>query len=55
MTTLSEPTGRVLPGSGNRRWRLLPTPDLEGFVDAGPGLPDLMRTLLALRVVHTSA
>lgn len=53
LTTSSEP--RVLRGSGNRRWRLLPPPDTSGFHDAGAGLPDLMRTLLAQRGVHATA
>ncbi len=40
-----------LEGSGGRRWRILPTPDLTGFADAGDGLPPLMRVLLAHRGV----
>ena len=46
---------RLLAGSGGRRWRLLGTPPLEGFADAGAGLPPLMRVLLAHRAVHTTA
>ena len=30
------------------------TPPLEGFADAGPGLPDLMRVLLSHREVRTT-
>lgn len=44
---------RVLTGSGGR-WRLHATPDLAGFADAGPGLPPLMRLLLARRGVSTT-
>ena len=47
-------TPQILSGSANRRWRLLPTPDLAGFADAGPGLPDVLRVLLAHRGVHTT-
>lgn len=47
-------TGRLLRGSGGRRWRLLDTPPLEGFADAGDGLPHLVRVLLAHRGVHTT-
>ncbi len=45
---------RILAGSGGRRWRLLSTPPLDGFADAGPGLPDLMRVLLAHRGVRST-
>ncbi|MFA7248936.1 MAG: single-stranded-DNA-specific exonuclease RecJ [Dehalococcoidia bacterium] len=45
----------LLAGSGGRRWRVLATPPLEGFADAGAGLPPLMRVLLAHREVHTTA
>lgn len=45
---------RILRGSGERRWRLLGEPDLSGFAGAGPGLPALMRTLLAHRGVRTT-
>jgi len=44
----------ILPGSGGRRWRVLAEPPLEGFADAGPGLPQLMRVLLAQRGVTTT-
>lgn len=44
---------RVLTGSGGR-WRIDATPDLDGFEDAGPGLPPLMRLLLARRGVATT-
>jgi len=54
MTALFDSPATILAGSGNRRWRLLPAPDLEGFADAGPGLPPLMRTLLAQRGVRTT-
>ena len=54
MTSSSETRERILRGSGNRRWRLLPAPELDGFADAGPGLPDLMRVLLAHRGVKTT-
>jgi len=56
MTTATDNTPRatILRGSGGRRWRLLNAPDLEGFADAGPGLPELMRVLLAQRGVHTT-
>jgi len=46
--------GTVSHGSGGRLWRLQPEPDLSGFVDAGPGLPPLMRRLLARRGVQTT-
>lgn len=52
--TPDEPTpfaGTVTQGSGGRFWRLHPDPDLSGFADAGPGLPPLMRRLLARRGV----
>lgn len=55
MTTLPRPTERILAGSGGRRWRLLEAPDLSGFHDAGAGLPDLVRVLLAQRGVRTTA
>src|SRR5690606_33626431 len=55
MTAPSDTSARILRGSGNRRWRLLAPPDLGGFGDAGPGLPPLMRTLLAQRGVLTTA
>ncbi len=55
MTAQPESPARILAGSGNRRWRMLPAPDLGGYADAGPGLPELMRTLLALRGVQTTA
>ncbi len=44
---------RILTGSGGR-WRIDSTPDLAGFEDAGPGLPPLMRLLLARRSVTTT-
>ncbi|MBM4410177.1 MAG: single-stranded-DNA-specific exonuclease RecJ [Chloroflexi bacterium] len=44
---------RVLTGSGGL-WRIDATPDLGGFDDAGPGLPPLMRLLLARRGVTTA-
>lgn len=44
---------RVLTGSGGR-WRIEATPNLGGFDDAGPGLPPLMRLLLARRGVTTT-
>lgn len=44
---------RVLTGSGGR-WRIDVAPDLDGFEDAGPGLPPLMRLLLARRGVTTT-
>ncbi len=46
-------SARVLRGSGGR-WRIDATPDLGGFDDAGPGLPPLMRLLLARRGVTTT-
>lgn len=46
--------GTVSTGSGGRLWRLQPDPDLSGFADAGPGLPPLMRRLLARRGVHNT-
>ncbi|MBM3138771.1 MAG: single-stranded-DNA-specific exonuclease RecJ [Chloroflexi bacterium] len=50
------PVGAViLAGSNGRRWRLLPPPDLARFADAGPGLPPLMRVLLAHRAVRDTA
>jgi single-stranded-DNA-specific exonuclease len=45
---------QVSEGSNGRVWRLLPDPDLSGFTDAGPGLPPLMRRLLARRSVRTT-
>lgn len=45
---------RISQGSNGRVWRLLPDPDLSGFADAGPGLPPLMRRLLARRSVQTT-
>ena len=54
MTSSSETRERILRGSGNRRWRLLAEPNLAGFSDAGPGLPELMRVLLAHRGVKTT-
>ena len=45
---------QILRGSGERRWRLLGEPDLSGFAGAGPGLPPLMRILLAHRGVLTT-
>ncbi len=45
----------ILHGSNGRRWRLLPPPDLARFADAGPGLPELMRVLLAHRAVRDTA
>ena len=53
MTTLVTPD-QLLQGSGGRKWRLLGTPDLDGFSDAGVGLPPLMRVLLAHRDVRTT-
>ena len=53
MTSVAE--GTVSAGSNGRLWRLLPDPDLSGFDDAGPGLPPLMRRLLARRAVQTTA
>ena len=53
MTTAAS-ADRLLAGSGGRKWRLLATPDLEGFADAGAGLPPLMRVLLAHRDVRTT-
>lgn len=50
MTTTAPPE-TDLEGSGGRRWRILPSPDLSGFADAGDGLPQLMRVLLAHRGV----
>ncbi|GMU41079.1 MAG: single-stranded-DNA-specific exonuclease RecJ [Chloroflexota bacterium] len=57
MTVTATPslTGRLLRGSGGRRWRLLDAPPLDGFADAGDGLPRLVRVLLAHRGVHTTA
>ncbi|MCK9487269.1 MAG: single-stranded-DNA-specific exonuclease RecJ [Dehalococcoidia bacterium] len=49
--TSTSAEARILAGSGGRRWRVLSPPPLEGFADAGPGLPDLMRILLAQRGV----
>ncbi|MDA0815069.1 MAG: single-stranded-DNA-specific exonuclease RecJ [Chloroflexi bacterium] len=54
MTAPSDVSTTILVGSANRRWRLLPVPDLSGFDDAGPGLPDFLRPLLAHRGVHTT-
>ena len=55
MTALPATTAdRLLTGSGGRRWRVLGTPNLDGFADAGEGLPPLMRVLLAHRSVHTT-
>jgi single-stranded-DNA-specific exonuclease len=47
-------TERILRGSGGRRWRLLGTPSLEGYADAGDGLPQVVRVLLAHRGVLTT-
>jgi single-stranded-DNA-specific exonuclease len=55
VTAAPEAIPQILSGSNNRRWRVLAAPDLAGFADAGPGLPDLMRVLLAHRGVHTTA
>ena len=46
--------GTTSSGSGGRLWRLQPDPDLSGFADAGPGLPPLMRRLLARRGVRNT-
>ncbi len=46
--------GTITEGSNGRLWRLQPEPDLAGFADAGPGLPPLMRRLLARRGVHNT-
>lgn len=54
MTAPPETDARILHGSGGRRWRVLAPPDLSGFDDAGPGLPPLVRILLAQRGVHTT-
>lgn len=51
----SDSADTILAGSAGRRWRLLPPPPLDGFEDAGPGLPELMRVLLAQRGVRTTA
>src|SRR5690606_8454807 len=45
----------LLAGSNGRRWRILPEPDLDGFADAGEGLPHLVRVLLAHRAVRDTA
>ncbi|MBT5773020.1 MAG: single-stranded-DNA-specific exonuclease RecJ, partial [Dehalococcoidia bacterium] len=45
---------RVSQGSNGRVWRLLPDPDLDGFADAGDGLPPLIQRLLARRSVGTT-
>jgi single-stranded-DNA-specific exonuclease len=45
---------RVSQGSNGRVWRLLPDPDLDGFADAGDGLPPLIQRLLARRSVRTT-
>jgi single-stranded-DNA-specific exonuclease len=45
----------ILHGSNRRRWRVLPAVDLSRFDDAGPGLPPLMRVLLAHRAVRDTA
>lgn len=50
----SETATRLLRGSGGRRWRLLGTPALDGYADAGPGLPPLVRVLLAHRGILTT-
>jgi len=44
---------RVLAGTASR-WRIEAPPDMDGFDDAGPGLPSLMRLLLARRGVTTT-
>lgn len=44
---------RTLAGAGGR-WRIEAPPDLAGFDDAGPGLPPLMRLLLARRGITTT-
>ncbi len=46
-------SARILIGSGGR-WRIDVAPSLDGFADAGPGLPPLMRLLLARRGVTTT-
>jgi single-stranded-DNA-specific exonuclease len=53
VTTTARPETN-LEGSGGRRWRILPTPELNGFADAGDGLPQLMRVLLAHRRVTST-
>ncbi len=42
-------------GSSGRHWQLRLEPDLSGMSDAGPGLPALVRLLLAQRGVTTTA
>ena len=54
MVLIDTTTDRILRGSGGRMWRVLAMPNLEGFADAGPGLPPLMRTLLAHREVRST-
>ncbi len=55
MTLSFAPTSeRLLRGSNGRRWRLLGTPALDGYADAGDGLPAIMRVLLAHRGVATT-
>ncbi len=51
---ISTAADRLLLGSGGRRWRVLGVPSLEGFADAGVGLPPLMRVLLAHRGVRST-
>ncbi len=51
MTTIPRVHAELLDGSGGRRWRLRPVPDLRGYADAGSGLPDMLRVLLAHRGV----
>ncbi len=54
MTTTPASTATILAGSGGRRWRVAAPPSLEGYADAGPRLPEMVRTLLALRGVLTT-
>ncbi|MDA0270068.1 MAG: single-stranded-DNA-specific exonuclease RecJ [Chloroflexi bacterium] len=53
-SSIDTTTERILRGSGGRRWRLLGTPSLDGYADAGDGLPQIVRVLLAHRGVLTT-
>ncbi len=54
MTAPSEVAPQHFDGSAGRRWRLLPTPPLDGYADAADALPHLIRTILAHRGVITT-